>query len=177
MCAGVEVVIVMGHDIEQERRRAVGCESQRDAEQPPSSESSLGIVREVEREVLHGATGTPQTESVVVLFKVTLLPGCADDYLARAGELKHYLTAQDGFLGSERFSSLSEEGKLLSLSRWRDETSIARWRNHMQHRAAQRAGRERDFANYRITVAAPVRVYSLNDRTEAPEDSRVCFDM
>ena len=75
----------------------------------------------------------------------------------------------DGFISIERFKSLSQDGKILSLSFWRDENAIARWRRQGQHHAAQRAGRDRIFRDYRIRVAAVVRDYGTYERAEAPQ--------
>ena len=68
----------------------------------------------------------------------------------------------------ERFSSLSQEGKLLSLSFWRDEEAVRNWRQHLSHREAQEAGRAGIFADYRLRVAEVVRDYGLHQRESAP---------
>ena len=75
----------------------------------------------------------------------------------------------DGFISIERFASLYTEGKLLSLSFWRDEAAVERWREHAGHRAAQRRGRDEIFADYRIRVAGVVRDYGMNERAQAPQ--------
>ena len=80
--------------------------------------------------------------------------------------------ASDGFISIERFESLTQEGKILSLSFWRDEDAIRRWRTLEAHRAAQARGRSSIFANYRLRVAEVVRDYGLNERHQAPKDSR-----
>ena len=72
----------------------------------------------------------------------------------------------------ERFESLTTPGKILSLSVWRDEEAVHRWRNLDEHRRAQAAGRAMLFADYRLRVAAIIRDYGMNDRGQAPEDSR-----
>ena len=82
------------------------------------------------------------------------------------------LAAIDGFISIERFESLSQKGKILSLSFWRDEAAIQRWRTLQAHREAQARGRNALFANYRLRVAEVVRDYGLNERTQAPQDSR-----
>ena len=89
-------------------------------------------------------------------------------YFAEAAELKPLLESMDGFISVERFTSLTNEGKILSLSFWRDEAAVERWRTYAQHRAAQRRGREEIFADYRIRVASVVRDYGMVDRTQAP---------
>lgn len=109
---------------------------------------------------------------IAVIFEVVPCYGSRDAYLDIAAELKPRLEAVDGFLSIERFESLSLPGKILSLSFWRDEEAVARWRNLPEHRAAQRAGREGVFADYRIRVAHVLRDYGLDQRNEAPADSR-----
>ncbi|HEX6002701.1 MAG TPA: antibiotic biosynthesis monooxygenase [Burkholderiales bacterium] len=103
-----------------------------------------------------------------VIFEVKPRPGREQDYLAIAQTLRSELEKIDGFISVERFSSLYEQGKLLSLSFWQDEAAVLRWRTHLEHRAAQRRGREEIFADYRIRVAHVVRDYGMNDRREAP---------
>ena len=103
-----------------------------------------------------------------VIFEVKPHTGREQEYLAIAQSLRSELEKIDGFISVERFASLYNEGKLLSLSFWRDEAAVERWRNHMQHRAAQRRGREEIFADYRIRVANVVRDYGMAARDEAP---------
>ena len=105
-----------------------------------------------------------------VIFEVHPRKECFDDYLSIAASLKPELEKIDGFISVERFSSLTEEGKLLSLSFWRDEAAIEAWRAQMHHRAAQDRGRHEVFADYRLRVAAVVRDYGMFDRGEAPQD-------
>ena len=108
---------------------------------------------------------------IAVIFEAS--PGAAerDEYLAIAAELRPLLDGIDGFISIERFESLSEPGKLLSLSFWRDEGAVKRWRTMEQHRTAQAKGRARIFEDYRLRIAGVVRDYGKNDRSEAPEDS------
>lgn len=103
-----------------------------------------------------------------VIFEVKPHTGREQEYLAIAQSLRSELEKIDGFISVERFASLYNEGKLLSLSFWRDEAAVERWRNHVQHRAAQRRGREEIFADYRIRVANVVRDYGMTARDEAP---------
>ena len=93
-------------------------------------------------------------------------------YLDLAAELKPLLAQIDGFISVERFQSLSEPSKLLSLSFWRDEAAIQQWRSLELHRAAQSKGRRQVFADYHLRIAQVVRDYSLEDRAQAPTDSR-----
>lgn len=112
---------------------------------------------------------------IVVLFEVTVKMGCMDQYLALAGDLKESLAKEEGFIRAERFSSLSTEGKLLSLSVWENEEAVQKWRNREQHRMSQRQGRDSIFESYMITVVSSIRAYSDRGRMEAPEDSNKEF--
>ena len=109
---------------------------------------------------------------IAVIFEVDVPADAKGEYLDRAAELRPLLAEIDGFLSIERFASLSQPGKLLSLSFWRDEEAVARWRSLDVHRAAQAAGRGDIFTDYRLRVAAVVRDYGLHDRDQAPPDSR-----
>ena len=109
---------------------------------------------------------------MAVIFEVTPAPGQRGAYLEAAAALKPLLAQIDGFVSIERFESLSAPGKLLSLSLWRDEEAVARWRQQEAHRSTQAAGRDHVFADYRLRVAAVVRDYGMNNRAQAPADSR-----
>ncbi len=98
----------------------------------------------------------------VVTFELTPKPGCQSPYLDIAAELRPLLENIDGFISVERFESLTNPGKILSLSFWRDEQAIVQWRELEAHRVAQQKGRDDLFADYRITVAAVARQYELN---------------
>ncbi|MDR0230585.1 MAG: antibiotic biosynthesis monooxygenase [Dysgonamonadaceae bacterium] len=108
---------------------------------------------------------------VIVIFEVKPKKEGMNDYLAHAANLKTELSKMEGFISTERFSSLNEEGKLLSLSVWENEETAANWRNQIAHRESQKAGRNFLFEKYHITVASVVREYTGNDRAEAPRDS------
>jgi heme-degrading monooxygenase HmoA len=110
---------------------------------------------------------------MAVIFEVWPADERRDSYLDHAARLRPELEKIDGFISVERFQSLTEPGKILSLSFWRDEAAVAAWRNHLGHRATQAAGRGGIFSDYRLRVAAVVRDYGLKDRRqEAPADSR-----
>jgi heme-degrading monooxygenase HmoA len=104
-----------------------------------------------------------------VIFEVEPEAGRVQDYLDIAARLRPELEKIDGFISIERFKSLSQEGKILSLSFWRDEEAIARWRQQEQHQVAQRAGRDRIFRDYRIRVATVLRDYGMYERAQAPQ--------
>ncbi len=109
---------------------------------------------------------------IAVIFEVIAGDAERGRYLDIAASLRPLLDKIDGFLSIERYESLCEKGKLLSLSFWRDEAAVAAWRNTDQHRAAQALGRSEVFRDYRLCIAEVVRDYGLNDRAEAPADSR-----
>jgi heme-degrading monooxygenase HmoA len=112
---------------------------------------------------------------IAVIFEVVPRPGQMSAYMDAAAALRPSLEGIDGFISIERFQSLVEPGRVLSLSFWRDEEAIRQWRNVTAHRAAQTAGRDSIFADYRLRVAAVMRDYGMNDRDEAPQDSRAIF--
>lgn len=95
-----------------------------------------------------------------------------EQYLDIAASLRADLSQIDGFISIERFQSLVEPQKLLSLSFWRDEEAVKQWRNLPTHRIAQTKGRGGVFENYRLRVANVLRDYGLDDRKAAPDDSR-----
>ena len=108
---------------------------------------------------------------IAVIFEVRIRPGRQQDYLAIAASLRGELEAVNGFLSVERFASLADPNRILSLSFWRDEEAVRQWRTASRHRAAQRAGREGIFSDYRLRIAAVVRDYGMQDREQAPRDS------
>ena len=109
---------------------------------------------------------------IAVIFEVLPHEQHRQEYLDAAAALRPHLEQMDGFVSIERFSSLSQPGKVLSLSFWRDEEAVRNWRNFEMHRDIQAEGRARIFADYRLRVAEVVRDYGMTDRTEAPVDSR-----
>ena len=113
---------------------------------------------------------------IAIIFEVEPAEGRRDDYLAIAADLKPHLATMDGFVSVERFQSLTDPKRMLSLSFWRDEESVKAWRRVEEHRAAQSAGREGVFRDYRLRVAHVLRDYGMEEREEAPEDSRERHD-
>ncbi len=113
---------------------------------------------------------------LAVIFEFEPVADRRQDYLDFAAALGPELETIDGFISIERFESLKQSGKLLSISFWRDEAAITQWRNLEKHRAAQRAGRDGIFADYRLRVASVVRDYGLQDRATAPADSQSIHD-
>jgi heme-degrading monooxygenase HmoA len=109
---------------------------------------------------------------IAVIFEVVPHAHARPDYLAMATRLAPMLADVDGFMSIERFQSLHQPDKILSLSFWRDEEAVQCWRNSEEHRAAQAQGRDAIFADYRLRIAAVVRDYGLLAREQAPQDSR-----
>ena len=109
---------------------------------------------------------------IAVIFEALPADGQLQTYLDIAARLKPELLKIEGFISIERFQSLTEPGKVLSLSFWEDEKAVEQWRNIEMHRNAQAAGRKTVFNDYRIRVANVMRDYTLNKRDEAPVDSR-----
>ena len=109
---------------------------------------------------------------IAVIFEAQPGPGRKEAYLDAAERLRPLLAKIDGFISIERFESVTHPGKILSLSFWRDEAAVRHWRNVEEHRRVQAAGRQSIFADYRLRVAQVIRDYGLNDRGQAPDDSR-----
>jgi heme-degrading monooxygenase HmoA len=110
---------------------------------------------------------------IAVIFEVIPAPGRRQEYLDLAASLRPALEKMDGFISIERFASLTNEGKILSLSFWRDEEAVKRWREFEAHRMVQAKGRAGVFTDYRLRIAGVVRDYGMNERREqAPADSR-----
>lgn len=109
---------------------------------------------------------------IAVIFEAWVPGGARSDYLDLAAELRPLLSDLDGFLSIERFQSLNDPEKVLSLSFWRDEAAVAAWRNLPEHRRVQSAGRDHVFADYHLRISAVARDYSMTSRDEAPADSQ-----
>jgi heme-degrading monooxygenase HmoA len=113
---------------------------------------------------------------IAVIFEVWPRPEHKQQYLDLAAELRPILETIDGFISVERFESLTEKGKILSLSFFRDEAAVAAWRNVPQHRKTQARGRATIFENYRLRIAGVIRDYGMNERAQAPKDSLSAHD-
>nr|WP_295770080.1 antibiotic biosynthesis monooxygenase [Rhodoferax sp.] len=109
---------------------------------------------------------------IAVIFEVLPHAQHRQAYLDTAANLRPHLQQIDGFISIERFESLSQPGKVLSLSFWRDESAVQQWRTLEVHRQAQTAGRDHIFSDYRLRVAEVLRDYGLTEREQAPQDSR-----
>ncbi|MEP2641078.1 antibiotic biosynthesis monooxygenase [Roseobacter sp.] len=109
---------------------------------------------------------------IAVIFEVEIAQGRKDEYLDIAAKMRPMLEQVEGFISVERFQSLTNPGKLLSLSFFEDEEAVARWRCLNAHRGAQTAGRGGVFDDYRLKVAGVIRDYGMFDRAQAPADSK-----
>lgn len=109
---------------------------------------------------------------IAVIFEVIPNAEGKEEYLAIAANLREKLTDIPGFISIERFQSMTDSQKILSLSFWEDEEAVAQWRNLEEHRNAQAKGRGSLFSDYRIRVGSIIRDYSLSEREQAPGDSR-----
>ena len=109
---------------------------------------------------------------IAVIFEVEPKPGQKENYLELAGKMRSLVEKIDGFISVERFQSLTNPEKLLSLSFFRDEAALDEWRQLTAHRVAQKKGREEYFANYRLRIASVIRDYGMFERDQAPDDSK-----
>lgn len=108
---------------------------------------------------------------IAVIFEFTPAEGRFPEYLDLVATLKEDLEQAEGFISLERFESITNKGRFVSLQYWRDEESIRKWRNLQKHREAQKRGRAGIFASYRLRIAGVLRDYEMDRRDEAPRDS------
>lgn len=108
---------------------------------------------------------------IAVIFEFTALPERREQYLELAAGLNALVKDFDGFVSIERFQSLGDPDRYVSLSFWRDEEAVRKWRNLMQHREAQAKGRGGIFSKYRLRIASVLRDYTMDERAQAPADS------
>lgn len=108
---------------------------------------------------------------IAVIFEFTPADGKFADYKALAEGLSEEVRGFDGFISIERFESITQKGKFVSLSFWRDEEAVKRWRNLQKHREAQGRGRRGIFTGYRLRVCQVLRDYEMDKREQAPRDS------
>jgi heme-degrading monooxygenase HmoA len=108
---------------------------------------------------------------IAVIFELVPAEGRFADYKRLAEDLAADLKDREGFISIERFESISRPGHFVSLSFWRDEEAVRKWRNLEKHRAAQRQGRGGIFKSYRLRVAQVLRDYTMQERGQAPDDS------
>ncbi len=113
---------------------------------------------------------------IAVIFETYPREEGKAEYLSVAAELREHLKDRKGFISIERFQSLTDENKMLSLSFWEDEEAVRQWRNLVEHRIAQQKGRARLFSKYRIRVANVLRDYTDTERAQAPSDSNAAHE-
>ncbi|SEP06499.1 Heme-degrading monooxygenase HmoA [Salinihabitans flavidus] len=113
---------------------------------------------------------------IAIIFEVRVREGRRPEYLDLAAELRQHLQEVDGFISVERFQSLTDPEKLLSISFFRDEEAVQAWRRLAEHRVAQARGRGGIFEDYRLRVAHVLRDYGMHERAEAPRDSLGAHD-
>ena len=105
---------------------------------------------------------------IIVLFEVTPTKDGMKRYLELAAQLKPMLAGFEGFISAERFQSITDEGKLLSMNLWENEEAVTKWRNVIDHRMCQQEGKDKLFESYKITVTKSLREYTKTNRNEAP---------
>ena len=101
-----------------------------------------------------------------IIFEVWPHASGKERYFELAAQLKTILATQPGFISVERFQSLIDEGKLLSLSFWESEEAIMGWRVQLDHIQAQKEGKEKLFRAYRIRVVEVRRDYDFSAEAE-----------
>src|SRR6201986_4798302 len=104
-----------------------------------------------------------------VLFEVRPHTAQWDTYLARAKMLRPELEQVEGFVDNIRYKSLTREGWILSLSGWRDEKSVVRWRTKMRHHEVQQEGRGEILSDYHLRVGQITREPRIPEGYEPPE--------
>lgn len=108
---------------------------------------------------------------ITVLFEVTLNEGMKEAYLSMASKLSEELAKQEGFISLERFSSIENERKMVSIQTWKDEASIVQWRNNEKHQKNMFIGSQKVFENYSLKILTSLRSYGKYDREQAPPTS------
>jgi heme-degrading monooxygenase HmoA len=109
---------------------------------------------------------------IAVIFEFTPKQGKFDEYLRLVDTLRDDLARAEGFVSLERFESITNKGKFVSLQFWKDEESVRKWRTLEKHREAQKQGRKSIFASYRLRIASVIRDYEMDKRAQVPEDSK-----
>lgn len=109
---------------------------------------------------------------IAIIFEVFPAEGKKDEYLDIAAAMRPMVEKVEGFISVERFQSLTNPDKLLSISFFEDEAAVDRWRQLTAHRGAQKRGRDGVFSDYRLKVCHVLRDYGMFDRADAPEDSK-----
>jgi heme-degrading monooxygenase HmoA len=108
---------------------------------------------------------------IAVIFEFTPAEGRFPEYMKLVDTLREDLAKAEGFISLERFESITNKGKFVSLQFWQDEESVRKWRNLQRHREAQKKGRGGIFKSYRLRIAEVTRDYTMDQRSQAPNDS------
>ena len=123
-----------------------------------------------------GRLNLKEVKVLAVIFEVYPTEAGKGEYLAIAATLREFLKVRPGLISVERFQSIADQNKMLSLSFWENEEAVHEWRSFLEHRMAQKKGKSGLFAKYRIRVAHVLRDYTESDRTHAPSDSKTYLD-
>ena len=110
---------------------------------------------------------------IAMIFEFTASEQHFGEYMSEAAALRPLLSSIKGFISVERFESKTTPGKFVSIGFFEDESAMGEWRNLSEHRRVQKLGRARLFENYRLRIASVIRDYSMSDREQAPEDSKL----
>ena len=108
---------------------------------------------------------------IAIIFELMPAEGQKDAYLDIAATMRPLVEQVEGFISVERFQSLTNPDKLLSISFFEDEDAVHRWRELAGHRNAQSKGRTGILSDYRLRGCHVMRDYGMCDREQAPEDS------
>jgi heme-degrading monooxygenase HmoA len=108
---------------------------------------------------------------IAVIFEFTPAEGRFPEYMKLVDTLREDLAKAEGFISLERFESITNKGKFVSLQFWQDDESVRKWRNLQKHREAQKKGRGGIFKSYRLRIAEVTRDYTMDERAQAPKDS------
>jgi heme-degrading monooxygenase HmoA len=108
---------------------------------------------------------------IAVIFEFTPAEGRFPEYMKLVDTLREDLAKAEGFISLERFESITNKGKFVSLQFWQDEESVRKWRTLQKHREAQKKGRAGIFGSYRLRIAQVTRDYTMDERAQAPKDS------
>ena len=112
-----------------------------------------------------------KSNMIAIIFEVFPKSSKKDEYLRLAAEMRSLVDQIEGFISVERFQSITNPNKLLSISLFDNEAAVEEWRNLSAHRKMQSKGRKELFEDYDIKFVQVLRNYSMLERKEAPTDS------
>ena len=99
----------------------------------------------------------------IVVFEFTLKDNVRDRYFELAAQMREEVEQQPGFISIERFESLNDPAKVVSISSWESDEAIKAWKKNLQHREAQNEGKDSIFASFRLRVAEVIRDYGFDN--------------